>query len=136
MRNVEPRPPVTPGQVDRTLQTLWLMYVVSSAVFVGVGYLLLEKSASHEMTVSEPGIIAAAIVAVFVSIAAIRVARNAAMIEDARKRLTISLIALSLAELIAIGGILAGVLLKSRYPLILLAGFSLALFFRLSSALR
>lgn len=136
MSQKSPGPVVTPGQIDRTLQMLWLMYVVSSAIFVGVGYLLIEQGTARVETMSQPVLMASLVLVIVLSLAAIRVARNASTIEDARRRLTMSLVALSMAELIAIGGIVAGVVLKSHYPLLLLAGFSLVLFFRLSSALR
>lgn len=131
----------TTSSVDRTLHLLWLGYVVSSALFTGMGYLLIGTAsdrfvADALVTGSGNGLIVATVVSLSLSWLAVRVARSAASVEDVRKRLTLSLVALSIAEFIAIGGIVAGVILKSHYPLILLAGFSLALFFRLSSALR
>ena len=136
MNQKTPGPAVTSSQIDRTLQMLWSMYVVSSAIFVGVGYLLIEQGTAQVAGKSQPGWLGAVALALILSFVAIRLARKASTIEDARKRLTMSLVALSVAELIVIGGIVAGVVLKSHYPLLLLAGFSLALFFRLSSALR
>ncbi len=112
------------------------MYIVSSAVFVGLGYWILRVRHSADHAPSSAGLAMAGVIAILVSEGAVRVSRKAAKTQDARSRLTLSLIALSLAEVVAIGGILAGWLLGSYYPLILLAAVSLVLFFRLSISLR
>ncbi|NBQ52938.1 MAG: hypothetical protein EBU49_05090, partial [Proteobacteria bacterium] len=129
-------PPASSAQIDRTLGLLWLMYIVSSAVFVGLGYWILRVRLSEGHALSSAGLATAGVLAILVSEGAIYVSRNAARAQDARTRLTLSLVALSLAEVVAIGGILAGWLLGSHYPLILLAAVSLVLFFRLSISLR
>lgn len=112
------------------------MYIVSSAVFVGLGYWLLRVRLSADYAPSNGGLAMAGLLAILVSEGAVYISRSAAKAQDARTRLTLSLIALSLAEVVAIGGILAGWLLGSHYPLILLAAVSLVLFFRLSISLR
>jgi len=112
------------------------MYILSSAVFVGLGYWILRVRLSEGHALSSAGLATVGVLAILVSEGAIYVSRNAARAQDARTRLTLSLVALSLAEVVAIGGILAGWLLGSHYPLILLAAVSLVLFFRLSISLR
>lgn len=129
-------PPTSSSQIDRTLGLLWFMYIVSSAVFVGLGYWLLRVRLSADYAPSNGGLAMAGLLAILVSEGAVYISRSAAKAQDARTRLTLSLIALSLAEVVAIGGILAGWLLGSHYPLILLAAVSLVLFFRLSISLR
>ena len=123
-------------QIDRTLGLLWMMYIVSSCVFVGLGYWVLKIRDSLDLPPSPANLVVVGVLAVIISELAVRIARAAVATQDARKRLTLSLIALSFAETIAIGGIVAAWLLHSSYPLILLAGVSLVLFFRLAKALR
>jgi hypothetical protein len=66
----------------------------------------------------------------------VRIARMAATVQDARRRLTLSLVSLSIAELVAVAGIIAGWASGSLYPLGVLAVLALVLFFRLATALR
>ncbi len=137
MTQLNPFQPNSSNQIDRTLGLLWLMYIVSSSLFVALGYWILRTLApTNQAHPSVAGLAVAGMLALAVSEVAVRIAKTAASVQDARRRLTLSLIALSLAEVVAIGGILTGWLLGSLYPLILLAAVSLVLFFRLSLALR
>lgn len=127
-------PPNQPD-VGRTLSLLWMMYLTSSGVFVAVGYLIIRS----RMTAIEipPAVLVGISVAGFaVGELAVRLGTKSVGIADARKRLLFSLIALSLVELVAIGGIVVAWLLRSVQPLIILGGVALFVFYRLAAILR
>lgn len=126
---------VKEANVGRTLSLLWGMYLVSSCIFVAIGYLIIHGKLVA-VDIDPVRLVGIAITGMVLGEIAVRLAIRATSIPDARNRLLFSLIALSIVELVAIGGIVISRLFESPQPLILLSAIALLMFYRLAGILR
>ncbi|MEY4631468.1 MAG: hypothetical protein RIQ81_1588 [Pseudomonadota bacterium] len=127
-----------PAQLQRTLWLFWSMFLGSSMVFLGLGYLLLldRKLQVPTRSVSEGIILAAGVLAILVAEVALRALRKGSSSSDPKRKMFTAIGVFAAVESIAVSGLLLAVFAGNTQPLILLGAIAVVTFLRIALEMR